>query len=55
MNSDKKEIVRNDWKDENRQTLEITTDKGKLPLSVNGIMGIGYDISKKDFLSAEVS
>lgn len=47
--------MRNDWKEENRQTLEITTDKGKLPLSVNGIMGIGYDISKKDFLSAEVS
>ena len=55
MTKDIKEVTTYDWKSADRRTDDITTEKSRLPLSVNGTFGIGYDISKNDFLSAEVS
>lgn len=55
MTRDIKEVTTYDWKSADKRTDDITTEKSKLPLSVNGTFGIGYDISKNDFLSAEVS
>ena len=55
QNRDTKEITSYDWKSADKRTDDITTEKSRLPLSVNGTFGIGYDISKNDFLSAEVS
>lgn len=55
MTKDIKEVTTYDWKSADRRTDDITTEKSRLPLSVNGTFGIGYDISKNDFISAEVS
>lgn len=54
-NRDTKEITSYDWKSADKRIDDITTEKIKLPLSVNGTFGIGYDISKNDYFSAEVS
>lgn len=55
QNRDKKEMISYDWKGTDKRTDDITTEKTKLPLSVNGTFGIGYDISKNDYFSAEAS
>ena len=55
QNRDTKEITSYDWKNADKRIDDITTEKIKLPLSINGTFGIGYDISKNDYLSAEVS
>ena len=54
-NRDTKEITSYDWKSADKCIDDITTEKIKLPLSINGTFGIGYDISKNDYFSAEVS
>lgn len=54
-NRDTKEITSYDWKSADKRIDDITTEKIKLPLSINGTFGIGYDISKNDYFSAEVS
>lgn len=55
MHNNSEEVVISDWKSEDKSTSEKTTEKLKLPLSVNGTFGIGYNISKNDYLSAEIS
>ena len=55
QNRDTKEITSYDWKSADKRIDDITTEKIKLPLSINGTFGIGYDISKNDYFSAEVS
>ncbi len=52
---DKKEVTNYDWKGSGLKTNDITTEKTKIPLSLNGMLGIGYDITKNDYFSAEVS
>ena len=55
MKRDRKEITTYDWKKTDKRIDDITTEKMRLLHSVNGTFGIGYDISKNDFFSAEVS
>ncbi len=55
MYQDKNETLKYDWKDLDKQVNDITTEKFKLPYSAMGTLGVGYDISKNDYLSAEVS
>ena len=55
MNRDRKEITTYDWKKADKRIDDITTEKMRLLHSVNGTFGVGYDISKNDYFSAEVS
>lgn len=43
------------WKERDSTVFNYTTDETRLPLSIYGIFGIGYDISKNDYFTAEVS
>lgn len=55
LNSTGKEIITNDWQDTDKYVMNLTTDKTKVPYSIYGTVGVGYDISKNDYISAEVS
>lgn len=50
-----KEVTNYLWKSSRENSRDITTEKTRLPLSANGTFGIGYDLSKNDYISAEVS
>ena len=53
-NTNEQELL-SEWKDGSATKSQITTDKFKLPLSAQGTVGFSYDLSKNDYLSAEVS
>lgn len=55
VRSNFKQIIENYWEDRDSTVINYTTDETRLPLSLYGILGIGYDISKNDYFSAEVS
>lgn len=55
LNSSGKEVITKDWRDTDKYVKNLTTDKTKLPYSVFGTVGVGYDISKNDYISAELS
>lgn len=55
QNRDKKEVTGYNWRNADRYTEDITTEKTKIPVSVNATVGIGYDLTKNDYFSAEVS
>ena len=55
QNRKKLEITNNDWKSIKQKISDTTTEKTKISPSFNATLGIGYDISKKDYLSAELS
>ena len=55
QHKDGKEVTSYNWKGSGKKTNDITTERIKLPLSINGTFGIGYDITKNDYFSAEVS
>lgn len=55
MTNDDIEEITSEWNAEEKLASENISEKVKIPLSVNGTAGIGYDISKQDFLSFEFS
>ncbi len=50
-----KQTIENYWEERDSTVINYTTDETRLPLSIYGIFGIGYDVSKNDYFSAEVS
>ncbi len=55
INSNSKETITNNWKESEKQVVNIIKEKTKQPYTVKGIMGVGYDISENDYISADVS
>lgn len=52
---DRKDVISYQYKSSDKNAEDIIKEKIKFPLSANGTFGIAYDITKNDYLSAEVS
>ncbi len=52
---DRKDVTSYQWKNSDKKADNIIKENIKFPLSANGTFGIAYDITKNDYLGAEVS
>lgn len=55
VRSKTEQTIESYWKERDSTVFNYTTDEARLPLSIYGVFGIGYDISKNDYFTAEVS
>lgn len=55
LRNDSGQTIEDNWIEKDSTIFNSTTTETRLPRSIRGVLGIGYDISKNDYFSAEVS